>query len=66
MFTTMKIWRMNMNKNKIVEDMVAFIEEKEREYQASKLINDTKIQSDVVKSILERLEGEVNNENQQD
>ena len=51
-----------MNDSKIVEKMVWFIEEKERQLQVNKLSAD-QIKSDVVKSILDELERVVVNEN---
>ncbi len=51
-----------MNDSEIVEKMVRFIEEKERQLQVNKLSAD-QIKSDVVKSILDELERVVVNEN---
>lgn len=61
----MKKWRiMMMNKEKIVEKMIIFIEDAERDLQASKFTNDSRgVKMDIVSSILEELEQEVNNEN---
>lgn len=52
-----------MTKEKIVENMITFIEKEERNLQASKIANDTKAKSDIVNSILDELEREINNEN---
>lgn len=54
-----------MNKTEIARNMIAFIEEKEKELQASKLSNEKQARTDIVKSILDRLDGEITNENQQ-
>lgn len=53
-----------MNDKKIVENMIAFIEEKERQLQAQKLSTDTTAKNDIVKSILDKLEKEISDENQ--
>ena len=65
MFTIMREWMILMNKTEIARNMIAFIEEKERDLQASKLSNDKQARTDIVKAILDRLDGEVTNENQQ-
>lgn len=52
-----------MNEQKTIENMIGFIEQKERELQANKLIKDQDIKSDVVKAILDELERETANEN---
>lgn len=65
MFTIMREWMILMNKTEIARNMIAFIEEKEKELQASKLSNEKQARTDIVKSILDRLDGEITNENQQ-
>lgn len=52
-----------MTKEEIIENMISFIEKEERNLQASKMANDTKAKTDIVNSILEELEREVNDEN---
>lgn len=64
MYTIMKTWRIIvMTKEEIIENMISFIEKEERNLQASKMANDTKAKTDIVNSILEELEREVNDEN---
>ena len=61
----MKIWRIwSMSENAVVQRMIEFIEEKERQVQAAKIANDNQIKTSVVKSILDELEREMNNEDQ--
>ena len=52
------------NNKSVVDNMIGFIEQKEREFQASKL-TESQGKTDVVKSILDELEREIKNENQQ-
>lgn len=52
-----------MNEQTIVEKMIAFIEQKERELQANKMSADNRTKNDVVKSIMDELERETTNEN---
>lgn len=52
-----------MTKDKIVENMISFIEKKERNLQASKMANDGKVKTDIVTNILDELEREVSDEN---
>ncbi|WP_292144929.1 hypothetical protein [Butyrivibrio sp.] len=53
-----------MNKDRIVENMVDFIQKEERNLQVSKMSTDTKAaKSDIVNAILEHLEEELQNEN---
>ena len=52
-----------MSDEKIVSDMIKYIEDKERKVQASKLANDSQAKIDVVKAILDELEREIKNEN---
>lgn len=49
--------------DKIVEHMIEFIEEKEKQLQASKFANDNQARADVVKTIIDELEREIGNEN---
>lgn len=51
-----------MNNENIVDEMITFIERKERELQSAKL-TDTQNRTDVVKSILDELERVTSNEN---
>ena len=53
-----------MNDTKIVQNMIAFIEEKERKLQAEKMLGDNTARNDIVKTILDELDKEVLNENQ--
>lgn len=55
-----------MNNQMIVQHMVDFIENKEKELQADKLNTDTKAKKGIVQSILDELDSEVKNENQKD
>lgn len=50
-----------MNDN-IVKHMIDFIEEKEKQLQASKFSSDNQMKSDVVKAIIDELEREVKDE----
>jgi len=50
-----------MNDN-IVKYMIEFIEEKEKQLQASKFINENQSKSDVVKSIIDELERKIKDE----
>ncbi len=53
-----------MNNEDIVENMISFIEEAERDLQASKLSSGTNTQkTDIVNSILDKLEKEITDEN---
>lgn len=52
-----------MSDEKIINDMISFIEEKERKVQASKLATDSTSKTDVVKAILDELEREIKDEN---
>ena len=52
-----------MNDEKIVENMISLIEDKERQLQAQKLSTDTVAKNDVIKAILDRLEKEISDEN---
>lgn len=52
-----------MTKEEIVKNMIEFIENEERNLQASKMANDNKVKTDIVNSVLEELEREINDEN---
>lgn len=52
-----------MSKDEIVKKLINFIENEERNLQAAKMANDNKLKTDVVNSILNELEREMNNEN---
>lgn len=59
-----KIWRIIvMTKEEIVKNMIEFIENEERNLQASKIVNDNRAKTDIVNSVLEELEREINDEN---
>ena len=51
-----------MNKNDIIQNMVDFIEEKEKKLQAARLTMDAQAKTDIVKSILEKLDKEIEDE----
>lgn len=51
-----------MNKSSIVDEMIKYIESKERELQSAKL-TETQNRTDVVKSILDELERMTSDEN---
>lgn len=44
----------------IVSNMIAFIENKEKELQQNKLLSDQQAKSDAIKAILDKLEAETN------
>ena len=52
-----------MTKEEIVKNIIEFIEDEERNLQASKIANDNKAKTDIVNSVLEELEREINDEN---
>ncbi len=52
-----------MTKEEIVKSMIEFIENEERNLQASKMANDNKAKTDIVNSVLEELEREISDEN---
>ena len=52
-----------MNNQEIVDHMVDFVTSKEQQYQNNKLVSDSQIRSDMVKSILDELERAITNEN---
>lgn len=59
-----RIWRITvMNKEEIIKNMIEFIENEEKNLQASKMTNDNKAKKDIVNSVLEELECEISDEN---
>lgn len=52
-----------MTKEEIVKNIIEFIEDEERNLQTSKMANDNKVKTDIVNSVLEELEREINDEN---
>lgn len=52
-----------MNEQNVIDKMIAFIENKERELQANKMGADNHAKNDVVKTIMDELEREIANEN---
>lgn len=52
-----------MSDNNIVNNMISFIEDKEKQLQADKMLGENAAKNDIVKSILDELEKEVSNEN---
>ena len=53
-----------MSDNGVVNNMIAFIEEKEKQLQTEKMLGENAARNDIVKAILKQLEKEVSNENQ--
>lgn len=58
-----------MNENDFINNMIKFIEEKERQLQAEKMLGESSAKNDIVKAILDELDKEiskeVSNENKQ-
>lgn len=52
-----------MNENDVVKNMIQFIEDKEHQLQAEKMLGENPAKNDIVKSILDELDKEVANEN---
>jgi hypothetical protein len=52
-----------MSDNCVVNNMISFIEEKEKQLQAEKMLGENSAKNDIVKAILDELEREVSNEN---
>lgn len=52
-----------MSDNKVVDNMIVYIEKKEKQLQAEKMFGENSAKNDIVKSILDQLEKEVSNEN---
>ena len=55
-----------MSSHEIVQHMISFIEDKEKELQADKFNVGNKGKKNVVQAILDELDSEVKNENQKD
>lgn len=51
-----------MNENDVVKNMIMFIENKEHQLQAEKMLAENSTKSDVVKSILDELDKEISYE----
>lgn len=51
-----------MNEGEIVENMITFIMNKEKELQADRFASDNKIKKDAVQAILDELDREVTDE----
>lgn len=53
-----------MNKDEVVESMISYIEDAEKDLQASRMLGDSKSgKIDIVNSILDKLEKEMKDEN---
>lgn len=52
-----------MNEQNVVQHMIAFIEEKERQAQSNKILSPAQSKNDIVKAILDKLECVTTNEN---
>ena len=52
-----------MNEEGIVKHMIAFVEDKEKEAQANKLLTNQQAKADIVKSIMDELEAKTADEN---
>lgn len=55
-----------MNDQEIVQHMIEFVEQKERQFQSNKFITEQQAKNDVVKSIQDELEQVTKNEDKQD
>ena len=55
-----------MNDQEIVQHMIEFVEQKERQSQSNKFITEQQAKNDVVKSIQDELEQVTKNEDKQD
>lgn len=64
MYTITKKWRnLPMNKDEIVNHMISYIEDAERDLQAANMAGESRTsRTDIVNSILNELEREVKNE----
>lgn len=51
-----------MSEQAIVKHMIEFVEETERQLQSNKLISESQLKNDVIKAILEELEGKTSDE----
>lgn len=58
-----------MNENDVITNMIKFIEDKEQQLQAEKMLGESSAKNDIVKTILDELDKEiseeVSNENKQ-
>ena len=52
-----------MSDSNVVKNMIVFIEEREKQLQAEKMLGENAAKNDIVKAILKQLETEVSNEN---
>ena len=52
-----------MNEKAIVEKMISFVEERERQFQLNKLMTEQQARNDIVKTILDELERVIADEN---
>jgi hypothetical protein len=52
-----------MSDNKVVDSMIEFIEDREKQLQAEKMLGENSAKNDIVKAILDQLDKEVSNEN---
>lgn len=61
----MKIWRMLvMNKDQVISNMITYIEQAERDLQATSFASESKTsKNEIVNSILNKLEQEIEDEN---
>lgn len=63
MSMTIQKWRIQlMSEPAIIDHMIAFVEEKERQLQANKRMSESQIKSEAIKSILDELERETSDE----
>lgn len=51
-----------MNDYDVIDNMIAFIEKKEKQLQAEKMLGENSVKNDIVKAILDELDKEVSNE----
>lgn len=51
-----------MNENDVINNMIKFIEEKERQLQAEKMLGESSAKNDIVKAILDELDKEISKE----
>ena len=52
-----------MSENIVVNNMIDFIEEREKQLQAEKMLGENAARNDIVKAILKQLDKEVSDEN---
>lgn len=52
-----------MNDSNVVNNMIDFIEEREKQLQAEKMLGENAARNDIVKAILKQLDKEVSDEN---